>query len=186
MDGARIFHAAAALGNVPVRELCGGADSVSVCLSKGLGAPVGSVLVGDAVFVRKARRARKRLGGGMRQAGVIAAMGMHALLYNVDRLGEDHDRATRLAGELTANGFRIPRNGRVDTNIVYFGLPDDSAVGMEEFVKRLSDEYGVRLGGGYTRPGYRGELVRVVTHLDISDEGIDRSIEGIVRICAGR
>jgi threonine aldolase len=178
VDGARIFNAAISQ-NVSVSDLCKGADSVSVCLSKGLGAPLGSVLVGTKEFIRLAKRARKRCGGGMRQAGVVACMGLYAVQNNVTRLQDDHVRAKRLAAELKRNGFRQPRDGLVDTNIVYFGLPEGSLVTKEEFSSRLNAEFGVKLTGGYSRGG---ELFRAVTHMDISDEGIDRAAEAIVTL----
>lgn len=180
LDGARIFNAAVASGNQPVDYLCASVDSVSVCLSKGLGAPLGSVLVGDAEFIRLAKRARKRCGGGMRQAGVVAAMGLYAIQNNVNRLQHDHDRARRLANELHRHGFRLPRHGCVDTNIFYFGLPDNSLVTKETYVERLSQDYGVKLTGGYSRGG---ELFRIVTHLDLNDDDIDYAGESMVKLC---
>jgi len=180
VDGARMFNASTAL-QIPVAELCRGADSVSICLSKGLGAPLGSVFVGEGETVRLARRARKRLGGGMRQAGVVAAMGLFALENNVERLVEDHTRAKRIAMELVKYGFRQPQGGIVDTNIVYFGLPEDCRVTKEELCERLYDGYGVKIGGGYSKGG---ELFRLCTHMDIDDEGVDRALEGLVQLCA--
>ena len=112
IDGARIFNAAVSLGT-PVAELCEGADSVSICCSKGLGAPMGSMLVGNKEFIRLAKRARKRLGGGTRQVGVIASMNMYALENNVERLQNDHERAKRIAQALKARGFRQPQDGDV-------------------------------------------------------------------------
>ena len=186
VDGARIFNAAVALG-VPVGELCRGADSVSVCLSKGLGAPLGTVLVGDAELLRLARRARKRLGGGMRQGGVVAAMGLYALRNHVDRLAEDHARARRLADELGREGLALPRGGEVETDIVYFALPEESRVSVEELCRRLEGEHGVKIGGGYARPGEAGvNYIRAVTHMDVDDEGIDRAVQGIVKLVHGR
>lgn len=179
VDGARIFNAAMALG-VTVKELCADADSVSVCLSKGLGAPLGSVLVGETEFIRLAKRARKRLGGGMRQAGVVAAMGQYAVDHNVELLVDDHRRAKKLAAELQRHGFRLPRSGKVDTNMFYFGLPEDSSVTKAKYMQRLDSEFGVKLTGGYSRGG---ELFRVVTHLDLNDEDVDRAAEAMVAAC---
>lgn len=179
IDGARIFNAAVSQ-NISVGDLCRGADSVSVCLSKGLGAPVGSVLVGETEFIRLAKRARKRCGGGMRQAGVVAAMGLYAVENNVERLKDDHDRAKRLAAELKRNGFLQPRDGIVDTNLVFFSLPEDSALTNEEFVSRLFSESGVKVSGGYRCGG--GEMFRAAFHMNISDEETDRAIEAIVTI----
>ncbi|UCG48979.1 MAG: low-specificity L-threonine aldolase, partial [Phycisphaerales bacterium] len=119
LDGARVFNAAVALG-VDVRDLTRGADSVSICLSKGLSAPVGSLVCGTREFIAEARRTRKVLGGGMRQAGIIAAAGIVALEQMVDRIAEDHENARRLAeGIAGISGLSIDAS-RVQTNIVYF------------------------------------------------------------------
>lgn len=179
IDGARIFNAAVSQ-KVSPSVLCAGADSVSICLSKGLGAPMGSILVGETEFIRLARRARKRLGGGMRQAGVMAAMGMHALLHHVDRLADDHARAQRLAKELQNAGFWLPRSGKVDTNVVFFALPEGCKLKKEELPPLLLEKYGVKIGGGYSSGGI---LFRVVTHMDVDDDGIDTAIEGITSLC---
>jgi threonine aldolase len=197
VDGARIFNASIATGEPPA-DLCRAADSVSVCLSKGLGAPLGSLAVGSSEFVRLARRARKRLGGGMRQSGVVAAMGLHALVRNAGRLADDHRRAGRLAEALRSNGFALPvRGGRVDTNIVYFALPgddeDDDGASRDAsdrrrrerrdaFASALRREHGVRVSGGYGGGG--GRLFRAVTHLDVDDAGLDRAIGAILRVGA--
>jgi threonine aldolase len=177
VDGARIFNASIAL-QIPVKDLCQAADSISVCLSKGLGAPLGSVLVGDAEFIRLAKRARKRCGGGMRQAGVVAAMGLYALQNNVELLKDDHRRAKRLAEELARHGFQLAH--KVDTNIVFFALPDNSTVLKEDFGRKLAEQYNIKLTGGYSQGG---KLFRVVTHLDLSDEDIDRALEAMASIC---
>lgn len=177
IDGARIFNAATA-HSIPVQKVCRAADSVSICLSKALGAPLGSVLVGETEFIRLAKRARKRCGGGMRQAGVVAAMGLYAVRNNVQNLSDDHNRAKRLARELSRSGFRIPRNGKIDTNIVYFGLPKDSAIRVEDYCHRLA-ENGVKLSGGYSKGG---ELFRAATHRDLNDEDVDRAAEAMVQL----
>jgi threonine aldolase len=179
VDGARIFNSVVAQ-NVSAKDLCENVDSVSVCLSKGLGAPIGSVLIGDVEFIRLAKRARKRCGGGMRQAGVVAAMGLYAVKNNVARLEQDHVRAQRIAVELQNHGFYLPRSGKVDTNIVYFGLPENSLVTKEDLRGRLDKEYGVKLTGGYNKGG---SLFRLVTHLGINDQDTDRAIEAIVSLC---
>jgi threonine aldolase len=179
IDGARIFNAAISHG-ISVKEMCASADSVSVCLSKGLGAPLGSVLVGETEFIRQAKRARKRCGGGMRQAGVVAAMGQYAVDHNAELLVHDHRRAQKLASELQRHGFRLPRQGQVDTNIFYLGLPENSTVNKNDYCRRLDTEFGVKLTGGYSRGG---ELFRVVTHLDLNDEDIDRAAEAMVQLC---
>jgi len=179
IDGARIFNTSIAL-NVPISQLCDSADSVSICLSKGLGAPLGSVLVGSENFIRLAKRARKRVGGGMRQVGVVASMGMYALQHNVNRLAEDHARAKQVAKELVAHGFRQPQGGNVDTNIVYFGLPETSNLNKYELCRALEDGFGVKIGGGY---GKGGELFRICTHMDVDNFAVDRALEGIFQLC---
>lgn len=181
IDGARIFNAIVAHGVTPA-TMCQHADTIAICLSKGLGAPVGSVLVGSTEVIRLAKRARKRLGGGMRQAGVVAGMGLFAIQRNVLRLKDDHDRASRLAAELHRNGFYIPRQGQIDTNIVYFGLPLDSRVAKSEFCQKLYDTFRIKVTGGYSSGG---RLFRACTHLDVNDEDVDRATEAIVRVCLG-
>ena len=178
MDGARIFNAAAAQ-NLSVKELCTGIDSVSICFSKGLGAPAGSILAGDCEFIRLAKRARKRLGGGMRQVGVLASMCHFAVKNNVERLHEDHVRAKTIATELKAAGFYIPREGVVDTNIVYFGLPKDLDIESKDFSVLLDREYSVKLTGGYSQGG---KLFRLVTHMGVDDEQTNRAIDAMVKI----
>lgn len=178
IDGARIFNAIVA-HNVTPADMCKSADSVSICLSKGLGAPLGSVLVGSSEIIRLAKRARKRCGGGMRQAGVVAAMGLHAIHNNVERMHDDHERAQRLATELQQNGFYVPNDGKVDTNIVFFGLPPESSVTKEDFLLRLDSEHGVKITGGYSRGG---KLFRACTHLDVDDADIERATEAMVEL----
>jgi len=181
IDGARIMNAVVAQ-NVTPAEMCRNADSVAICLSKGLGAPLGSVVVGSTEVIRLAKRARKRCGGGMRQAGVVAAMGLHAIKHNVDRLADDHNRAQRLGAELYRNGFEMMRNGKIDTNIVYFGLPAESQVSSEDFCRELVDDYGIKVTGGYSSGG---KLFRACTHLGVNDEDVDRATEAIVKVCLG-
>jgi len=174
MDGARVFNAAVALG-VEVREIAEYADSVMFCLSKGLCAPVGSVVVGDEEFIGRARRWRKMVGGGLRQAGVLAAPGIVALTKMVGRLREDHENARALAeGLAEIDGIEIDLE-TVQTNIVRF---DISGTGMSsrEFIQRLEAE-GVRALGS-------GTGVRMVTHFYISREDIDRTLE-VVRGIVG-
>ncbi len=151
LDGARIFNAAVKLG-LPVKDLCRGFDSVSSCLSKGLGAPAGTMLLGSRDFISRARRARKMLGGVMRQAGVLAAAGLYALEHNVERLAEDHANAERLAQGI---GAAAPQS-----NMVFF----DSAPGLAEHLAK----HGV-----IVLPGAR---LRLVTHLDVDAAGIERAI----------
>jgi threonine aldolase len=191
LDGARVCNAAVAL-NVSLKDLCHDADTVSICLSKGLGAPLGSVLVGEKETIRLAKRARKRCGGGMRQAGVVAAMGLYAIQNNYHRLQDDHTRAKRLATTLHENGFRLMRDGKVDTNIVYFKLPDTTnmKVTKDEFCIRLYNEYGVRVTGGYTGTINHGidenggrDYFRAVTHLDVNDDDIEFAANAMSELC---
>jgi threonine aldolase len=163
LDGARIFNAAMALG-VDVKKLTCHADSITFCLSKGLAAPVGSVLCGSKAFIAEARRTRKVLGGGMRQAGVLAAAGIVALEKMIDRLREDHDNAMRLArGIARIDGLSIDL-AHVHTDIVYFEVVRDGLT-AEELTKRL-DSRGVRmLSVGPKR-------IRAVTHYGITADDI--------------
>ena len=170
VDGARIFNAAAALG-VDVRELVKDADSVTFCLSKGLCAPVGSVLCGSADFIKEARRARKVLGGGMRQAGVIAAAGIVALEQMTERLVEDHARAKRLADGLAEMSSVMVEP--VFTNILYFSLAPQVPLTAAEVAARLRDEYGILIGPRSARS------FRAVTHYWIDDEGIERTLKAL-------
>jgi threonine aldolase len=179
VDGARIFNAVVA-SQRSLAELCQGVDSISICLSKGLGAPMGSVLVGDKEFIQLAKRARKRCGGGMRQAGVVAAMGLYAIQNNVERLQQDHVRAKRLGAELRQNGFQLPRDGQVDTNIIFFALPEYTKVPHHELIPLLRDKHGIKLSGGYSRGG---ELFRICTHMDINEDDVDRAVEAIISLC---
>jgi len=167
LDGARIFNAAAAL-DVPVARLAEACDTVMFCLSKGLGAPVGSVLCGNADRIREARVVRKRMGGGMRQAGILAAAGLYALDNNVGRLGDDHLRARRLAEALAEHpAFEIDPD-TVQTNILIATLHDASRT--EEVLRRLRGE-GLLAGAMGTG------RVRFVTHLDVDDGDLERALE---------
>ena len=165
-DGARIWHAHVADG-VPLERYGALFDTVSVCLSKGLGAPVGSLVVSTRERIERGRVLRKRLGGGMRQVGVLAAAGDHALTHHIGRLADDHGRARRLAGALAPYG--IVDAGRVVTNIVPLDFtkstvdaPTLGAAARERGV--LVSVLGPRVG-------------RLVTHLDVDDAGVDRAIE---------
>jgi threonine aldolase len=169
LDGARLFNAQAATG-IPAREWCAHADTVSVCSSKGLGAPVGSLLAGDEETIGEARRARKAFGGGMRQAGIIAAAALYAFENHVDRLAEDHERASNLAAGLREAGYEAQRP---ETNLVLVAVEDPSA-----FLQNLARE-GVLATPG--KPGY----VRLCTHLDAGDEDIEAAILAAARITAG-
>jgi len=166
LDGARIFNAAVHLGT-SVRDLCAGFDSVSACLSKGLGAPAGTVLLGNTDFISKARRARKILGGGMRQAGILAAAGLFALEHNVERLADDHRNAARLADGLRGLDLAV----EVHTNMVFVRLPADKAEGLAGH--RMADHFRTR--GVLVLPAPR---MRLVTHLDVDAAGIERALAG--------
>ena len=169
MDGARLFNAAVASGT-NARVFAKPFDSVWIDLSKGLGAPVGAVLAGSVEFIEEAWRFKQRFGGAMRQAGIIAAAGIHALKHHVERLAEDHERARQLArGLANLRGIRIEPE-RVQTNIVVF---DVQAIGLsgEEFGARTLASHGVRFSvlGPTT--------VRAVTHLDIPPNGIELALQ---------
>ena len=164
LDGARLFNAVIASGE-SAASLTEGFDSISVCLSKGLGAPVGSVLVGTRSFIDRAHRWRKLFGGGMRQSGILAAAGLYALDHNIKRLADDHNRARRLAeglGEIT--GLSVDQEA-VQTNMVYLETKEPA----KGYVDRLAE-----MGVGCFALGDR--LIRLVTHLQIDDEGIEEVI----------
>ena len=168
LDGARIFNAAVALG-VEAATLTDGFTSVMTCLSKGLGAPVGSVLASDAERIAEARRIRKRFGGGMRQAGILAAAGLVALDEMIDRLGEDHQRAHRLAEELGGlKGLRT-RPQDVQTNILMLEV-----TGHAWDAPRLAQ--ALRAEGVLALP-MDSRIVRMVTHYGITDAGVDRALQ---------
>jgi len=172
LDGARIFNAAAALG-VDARELVRDVDSVMFCLSKGLCAPVGSLLCGNADFIAEARRARKVVGGGMRQAGILAAAGIVALEQIVGRLAEDHTRAKRLAEGLAhIPGMEV---APVTTNILYFRLTEDVPQTTDEVVAALAERGVLLLGRVDGR-------FRAVTHYWITDEDIERTIRAMEEV----
>ncbi len=160
LDGARVFNAAVAQ-DVHVSEITHHFDSVSICLSKGLGAPVGSILCGSREFIDTARRWRKVAGGGMRQAGILAAAGLYALNYNVERLAEDHQNAKRLAQGLQALGTLQVSFDENQTNMVFLSLAAEDAAPL---AKRLKE------AGIIITPG---EHLRLVTHLNISQEDIE-------------
>jgi threonine aldolase len=157
LDGARLWNASVATGT-PLAELAAGFDTVSVCLSKGLGAPVGSVLVSTAERVAEARVWRKRYGGGMRQVGILAAAGLYALEHHVARLADDHERARRLGAALGADPSTI------DTNIVVLDVADAASVATTAAAE------GVLVSALGPR------FLRLVTHLDVDDDGIDRAV----------
>lgn len=171
LDGARVFNAAVYLG-LDLHQITDLFDTVSCCLSKGLGAPVGSVLCGPAAFIARARRWRKMVGGGMRQAGILAAAGIHALDHHVDRLAEDHDNARRLA-----EGLGAIQDIRVDaewchTNILFADLDTD----MTALVSHMKAN-GVLIN--------TDSHLRLVTHLDIHAADVDRAVEAFKSYFAG-
>ncbi len=164
LDGARLFNASVALG-LDVGRLAERFDTVSICLSKGLGAPAGSVLSGTEELIAKARRWRKMLGGTMRQSGVLAAAGLHALDHHVERLAEDHDRARALADGLrTIEALHVDPD--VETNMVFVEVPEGSHRRLEPWLR----ERGVLVYAP-------NESLRLVTHLGIDDEDIAKTLE---------
>ena len=168
IDGARIFNAAAAL-DVAVLDLTAPADSITFCLSKGLCAPVGSVLCGSTAFIHKARRIRKQLGGGMRQAGILAAAGIVALTEMSGRLAEDHARARQLAhGLALLPGLKL-KNTVPPSNMVFVGLDPSLPLSEQQIVDRLKKE-GILVGISGAR------TLRLVTHYWISDQAVERTL----------
>jgi threonine aldolase len=164
LDGARVFNAVVA-GNTDVAEMARPFDTVSVCLSKGLGAPVGTVLVGEEELIARARRHRKALGGGMRQVGILAAAGLYAVENNIERLAEDHANARRLAeGLARIDALKVTPP---DTNIVWVEVEAERAVAFGTFLA----EQGIGITGGYG-----GNAQRWVTHLDIDAAAVDRAV----------
>ncbi|MBL0330244.1 MAG: aminotransferase class I/II-fold pyridoxal phosphate-dependent enzyme [Bacteroidetes bacterium] len=159
LDGARIFNAIVEAGYT-TSQIGNCFDSISICLSKGLGAPVGSILLGEKEFIRKARRVRKVFGGGMRQAGYLAAAGIYALEHHVTRLKEDHARAKQLASTMASLDY-IDTVLPVDTNIIIFNLK--ATVNPEAFLQKLADHHIKAVGFGK-------QAIRFVTHLDFTDE----------------
>jgi threonine aldolase len=168
LDGARLFNAQAATG-IPAREWCAHADTVSVCSSKGLGAPVGSLIAGNGETIEEARRARKAFGGGMRQAGVIAAGSLYAFEHHTDRLSEDHERAKKLSIGLREAGYSVEPP---ETNIVIVKVEE-----ADLFLQALARE------GVLATPRTSGS-VRFCTHLDVGDGEIETAIEAAARLTA--
>ena len=162
LDGARLMNAAVKLG-VPARQLVEPVDSVSLCLSKGLGTPAGSVLVGSTEFIARARRMRKLVGGGMRQVGILAAAGLYALEHHIDRLADDHAAALRLADQLGRIAKVSVNADLVETNMVFMQLPEGAADPLRAHLAGR----GILLGGG-------DRIIRLVTHLDIDVSAIDQ------------
>jgi threonine aldolase len=162
LDGARLMNAAVALG-VPAARIAGQFDTVTLCLSKGLGCPLGALVAGSAALMQRARREKHAFGGAMRQAGIVAAAGLYALDHNVDRLQEDHARASRLADGWTAAGLPA----RAETNFVQVDVVD-----VRASVERLG---AVEVALSPAKPG----VLRAVTHLDISDADVDRALSAV-------
>lgn len=168
LDGARLFNAAAAL-NVSAKDLAGLVDSVTFCLSKGLCAPVGSVLCGDKEFIKRANRMRKMLGGGMRQAGVLAAAGIVALEKMTKRLSKDHARARNLAEGLSENRGIILDAGTPATNMVFFNLAPSVKLSTNEIEEKLK-------AGGVLAHASEARRFRLVTHYWIDDKAVDKTV----------
>ena len=179
LDGARLFNAAvysAAPSGTPIdaaKQICRSFDSVSVCLSKGLGAPVGSLLLGSKPLIAKARRLRKMLGGGMRQAGVIAAAGIYALDHHIARLREDHDNAALLAKGLVEASHGQLKIDTPQTNILWIDVPEPLFAAFNTHLK----SHGVGVSGAYGKQ-------RWVTHLDISRNDVERAVDLVARFFA--
>jgi len=167
LDGARMYNAIVALG-MDEKEFAAPYDSISLCLSKGLGCPVGSLLIGSRDFIHKARRIRKVLGGGMRQAGLLAAAGSYALDHHVDRLKIDHENAKRLAAELENKSF-IKSIAAVESNILIFDLEDSYL--SDDFLRDLENKNVSAVGMG-------PQKIRFVTHLDMENQ-TDELLEAI-------
>jgi threonine aldolase len=177
LDGARVFNAAIALG-CPVTDITQHVDTVSFCLSKGLCAPVGSLVCGPASFIEQANRMRKVLGGGMRQVGIIAAAGIVALEQMVDRLADDHRNARRLADGLAEiSGIEIDP-ASVQTNLVFFGLSAEMPIDPQTLIRRLDHEHNVKIG---SRGGRR---FRVATHYWITPERVKTAVEAFRSVLA--
>ena len=174
LDGARVFNAAVGLG-VSVKELTAPVNSVTFCLSKGLSAPVGSVLCGSKGFIEKAHRARKLLGGGMRQAGVLAAAGIVALEKVAPRLGEDHVRARTLAEGLSENRGLVLDAGTPATNMIFINLSDEAEMSADEVAEKMK-EHGVLAGVAGKR------RFRLVTHYWIDDVAVERTVTAFAAV----
>ncbi|KAJ3090981.1 Threonine aldolase [Quaeritorhiza haematococci] len=170
LDGARIWNASIA-SKISLKEYCSYFDTVSLCCSKGLGAPVGSVLVGTHKLLKKARHMRKVFGGGWRQAGILAAAALYAIEHHWPRLADDHARAKKLAEGLKSMGFQLTH--RVDTNMVWFdAAPLGEDLTMDVFEKELM-AHGIRVFSGNTTQG------RLVLHHQISDEGVEAMLVAV-------
>lgn len=181
IDGARIFNAATALG-MSVKDLCAPADSVSICLSKGLCAPVGSVIVGSRTFIAKAQRIRKSLGGGMRQAGILAAAGLLAIRVMSQRLADDHATAQQLADGLARLPYVTIDRDTVQTNMLYFQLTPESPLTAEALTARLKAEYNILIS-----PYSSAERkFRLVTHYWITPERVQTVLAALAAVLGGQ
>jgi threonine aldolase len=173
LDGARIWNASVATG-ISVSEYASHFDSISCCLSKGLGAPVGSIIAGTKDFIKEAYRVRKAWGGGMRQVGILAAAGLYALQNNIERLKEDHEKAKFLAERINANpNLEIDMNA-VQTNILLFHPKN---ISVDEGLKRCKEK-GLLVSVG------KLDLIRAITHLDVSFDDVKKSAEIIDEVFA--
>jgi threonine aldolase len=165
MDGARVFNASVAT-KTPLNRMVRDYDSISICLSKGLGAPIGSVLVGSSTFISQAHRWRKMFGGGMRQAGMLAAAGLHALDHHVERMEEDHSRAVRLAKAIDqVEGFSVDLT-TVETNMVYFDSTKSASSIMDALAANGIDVLDIGPNS-----------CRIVVHLHVTDDDVNKVIE---------
>ena len=171
LDGARIWNASVATG-ISVKEYASHFDSISCCLSKGLGAPVGSIIAGSKEFIKEAFRVRKAWGGGMRQVGILAAAGLYALQNNISRLKEDHDKAKYLAERINGNPNLEIDMKAVQTNILLFNPKN---ISVEEAIKNCKAQ-GLLLSVG------KIDLIRAITHLDISSEDIKKAADIIEKV----
>jgi threonine aldolase len=173
LDGARIWNASVETG-ISVSEYASSFESVSCCLSKGLGAPIGSLIAGTREFIKEAFRVRKAIGGGMRQVGVIAAAGLYALQNNIDRLKEDHANAKLLAGELARLDNIVINAADVETNILMFKSSTHSIEHLMEECKKRN----LLIGPGGV------DIIRLVTHMDISTEDVNSAVGILSKILA--
>jgi threonine aldolase len=173
LDGARLWNASASL-DISMADLCADVDTISVCLSKGLGAPVGSVLVGPKTFIDKARRIRKMTGGGMRQAGILAQAGLFAIENNFPRIKADHQRARRLVEGLAqyGNTLEVPHPDEVHSNIIYF----DSKLGKGPEIMSRMEEFGIKIGS------YGDTRLRLTTHIEITDDDVNHTLNAFSQV----
>lgn len=174
LDGARLLNAVAASG-VSARDYAAPFDSAWLDFSKGLGAPMGAVLAGSAAFIEEAWYWKQRLGGALRQAGIVAAAGIYALEHNIERLSKDHANAQLLARGLAALPGITLDPAEVEANIILFDVAG-TGLSAAEFVRRLRAEHGVRMGA------FGPSTVRAITHLDVSRAGVNEALEAVTRL----